>query len=108
MAVTGRSVPVSTAAISRALGRWEVVPATYLTARPIARPASSVIRRARTVVRSVSTCTTEYTPTATHRAFRHAGRPTRPTMVAYATRPARYGSRAATWLTPGRDMTIAS
>jgi hypothetical protein len=45
---------------------------------------------------------------ASHREFRQPGRPDRPMIVAYATRPARYGSSAATWPTPGRDMMIAS
>ena len=82
MTRTGRSVAVSAAAISLALGRCDVEPAPYLTARPIARPASTVISSVSTVVCSAPTCTTAYTPTATHRAFRQAGRPTRPTMVA--------------------------
>ena len=73
---------VRAAAISRALGRCEVEPATYLTARPIARPAITVISRVSIGVCSKTTCTTEYTPTATHSAFRQACRPTRPTMVA--------------------------
>ena len=68
--------------MSWALGRCEVEPATYLTARPIARPATTVISRVSSGVCSTPTCTTAYTPTATHSAFRQAGRPTRPTMVA--------------------------
>ena len=82
IAVTGRSVAISAAAMSRALGRCEVEPATYLTARPIARPATTVISRVSIGVCSTPTCTTEYTATATHSAFRQAGRPMRPTMVA--------------------------
>ncbi len=68
--------------MSRALGRCEVEPAKYLTARPIARPATTVISRVSIDVCSKLTRTTAYTPTATHSAFRQAGRPTRPTMVA--------------------------
>ena len=68
--------------MARAPGRSEVEPATYRTARPIARPAITVISRVSSGVCSTPTRTTEYTPTATHSAFRQAGRPTRPTMVA--------------------------
>ncbi len=75
-------MPASAAAISWAPGRREVEPATYLTARPIARPPITVISKVKTVVCSAPTCTTEYTPTATHRALRQYGRPMRPTMVA--------------------------
>jgi len=67
--------------MSRAPGRCDAEPATYLTASPIARPAASVISRERTVVCSAVTSTTEYTPAATHIAFRQDGRPTRLIMV---------------------------
>ena len=69
------------AAMSRAPGRCDAEPAPYLTARPIARPAASVISREITVVPSAAMCTIEYTPTVTHRAFRQDGRPTRLIMV---------------------------
>ena len=82
IARTGSSAALSAEAMARAPGRSEVEPATYRTARPIARPAITVISRVSSGVCSTPTCTTEYTPTATHSAFRQAGRPTRPTMVA--------------------------
>ena len=78
---TGGPQEDSAVAMSRAPGRCEVEPATYLTARPIARPASTAMSRVSTVVPSAPTCTTAYTPTAIHSAFRQYGRPTRPTMV---------------------------
>ncbi len=81
IAVTRSPAPPSADAMARAPGRCEVAPAAYRIARPTARPASTVMSRVSSGVRSTPTCTTEYTATATHSDLRQAGRPMRPTMV---------------------------
>jgi hypothetical protein len=68
--------------MSRAPGRCDAEPATYLTARPIARPPITVISRVSTEACNVPMCTIAYTAIAAHKAFRQYGRPARPAIVA--------------------------
>jgi hypothetical protein len=68
--------------MSRAPGRCDAEPATYLTAKPIARPPITMINRLRTEVCNAPTCTIAYTAIAAHRAFRQYGQPARPATVA--------------------------
>ncbi len=89
MAVTARSPADRAVAISSAGGRCDAEPAPYRTARPMARPASSVIRMESPVMFRTASCTTAYTPIARLSAFRQPGRPVSPTIVMKATRPTR-------------------
>ena len=75
--------------MSSAGGRCDAEPAAYRTARPIARPASSVIRIDKPVMFSTASCTIAYTPIARLSAFRQPGRPVSPIIVMKATRPTR-------------------
>jgi len=68
--------------MSSAGGRCDSEPAPYRTANPIARPASSVSRMDKTVVCKAASCTIAYAPIASASAFRQAGRPASPIMVA--------------------------
>ena len=81
MAVTARSPADRAAAMSAAEGRCEIEPAAYRMARPIALPASSVIKIAKMVVRAAVSSTITYTLIASASAFRQPGRRDSPMIV---------------------------
>ena len=77
--------------MASAVGRWEEEPATYRTASPMARPASSVMRIDSTVACAAVSWTTAYTPMMIQTAFRQPWPPGQPDRGEVGDQPGQVG-----------------